>query len=89
MGKFLKVGVWFVLPVLAATWLAVIFGALSVMGTLRNVGHLVDAASIATLSGLFAVLVLAIVAVVLDAKGRQRLASAVRVAAFVLARRSR
>lgn len=85
MAKFFKVGVWLVLPVLAAAWLAVVFGALSVMGTLQNVGHLVDAASITTLSGLFAVLVLAVVAAVLDAKGRQRLATAARVAAFVLA----
>lgn len=43
-----------------------------------------DAASITALSGFFAVLVLAIAAAVLDAKGRQRLAVASRVAALAL-----
>ncbi|MBQ9916384.1 MAG: hypothetical protein IJO71_04175 [Microbacterium sp.] len=84
MGKLVKVGVWFLPPILAAVWVAVLSGAISVMGTLRNTGHLVDAASISTVSALFAVLVLAILAVVWDAQRMPRLATTTRVTAFVL-----
>ncbi|MFF8186906.1 hypothetical protein ACF044_06550 [Microbacterium sp. NPDC016588] len=84
MGKLVKVGIWFLPPILAAAWVAVLSGAISVMGTLRNTGHLVDAASITTVSAFFAVLVLAILAVVWDAQRMPRLATATRVTAFVL-----
>lgn len=84
MGKLVKVGVWFLPPVLAVAWVAVLSGAISVMGTLRDTGHLVDAASISTLTTFFVVLVLAILAVVWDAQRMPRLATATRVAAFVL-----
>lgn len=84
MRKLVKVGVWFLPPILAAAWVAVLSGALSVMGTLRGAGHLVDAASITTLTTFFVVLVLAILAVVWDAQRMPRLATATRVAAFVL-----
>ncbi|MBN9211135.1 MAG: hypothetical protein BGO45_06015 [Microbacterium sp. 71-36] len=84
MGKLLKVGVWFLAPILATAWVAVLSGAISVMGTLRGTGHLVNAASITTLSSAFAVLVLAIGAAVMDATGARRLATATRVGAFVV-----
>ncbi|SIR95857.1 hypothetical protein [Microbacterium sp. RURRCA19A] len=84
MGKLMKVGVWFLPPILAATWVAIVCSALSVMGTLRNTGHLVDAASITTVSAFFAVLVLAILAVVWDAQRMPRLAIATRATAFVM-----
>ncbi|WP_022877957.1 hypothetical protein [Microbacterium sp. B19] len=80
----MNVGVWLLLPILAAAWIAVISGALSTMGTLRGTGHLVDAASITTLTTLCVVLVLAILAVVWDAQRMPRLATATRVTAFVL-----
>lgn len=84
MGKLMKVGVWFLAPILAAAWVAVLAGALSVMGALRGTGELVNAASITTVSAFFAVLVLAILAVVWDAQRMPRLATAMRVTAFVL-----
>lgn len=84
MGKLVKIGVWFLPPILAAAWVAVLSGALSVMGDLRGRGHLVDAASVTTLTTFFVVLVLAILAIVWDARRMPRLASATRVTAFVL-----
>ncbi|MGC0369040.1 hypothetical protein [Microbacterium sp. SLBN-111] len=84
MGKLVKIGVWFLPPILAAAWVVVLSGALSVMGTLRGTGHLVDAASITLVSAFFVVLVLAILAIVWDALRTPRLASATRVTAFLL-----
>lgn len=84
MGRFWKISVWFLPPILAAAWVAVLSGALSVMGTLRGTGHLVNAASITLVSAFFAVLVLAVLAIAWDAQRMPRLAMATRVTAFVL-----
>lgn len=83
-GRFTRYGVWFLLPIAAVAWFVVLATAVSIMGTARVTGSLIDAASLSAIAAVIAVPILAGFAILLDINKRHRAAWSTRVATFAI-----